>query len=208
MAKLQNIKAVRELVDGTHKIQNRTVVGWEGDKEYKIREVGEVWEEKDATGKTVCWWTQMDGWRRRSNVDPQIQSALQEAKDYVNSFPNCQKEVCTCTNPNRIDIKFRQKTGMCEDCVMSMETKLKIAGKFNEYAINKMKANAESFFNSADVEVRQFKESFDKSLSYLENSLGAVETWEVPNPEAIKKQIDIQYNEYKKRIMDKLNENL
>ena len=35
MAKLQNIKAVRELVDGTHKIQNRTVVGWEGDKEYK-----------------------------------------------------------------------------------------------------------------------------------------------------------------------------
>jgi hypothetical protein len=89
-----------------------------------------------------------------------------------------------------------------------METKLKIAGKFNEYAINKMKANAESFFNSADVEVRQFKESFDKSLSYLENSLGAVETWEVPNPEAIKKQIDIQYNEYKKRIMDKLNENL
>ena len=88
---------------------------------------------------------------------------------------------------------------------MSLETKLKIEGKFNQYATEKMKANAESFFADADQEVEALKKSFDDPISFLQNSHGLVENWEVKNPEFFKEQIDNQYNEYKQNVMDKLN---
>jgi hypothetical protein len=56
MAKLQNIKAIKQMLDGTHRMQSRTTIGYEGDKNTSTKEVGETWV--DANGKE---WIQKDG---------------------------------------------------------------------------------------------------------------------------------------------------
>jgi hypothetical protein len=58
MAKLQNIKAIKQMLDGTHRMQSKTTVGYEGDKNTSTKEVGETWI--DANGKE---WIQKDGFK-------------------------------------------------------------------------------------------------------------------------------------------------
>lgn len=204
MSKLQNIKAIREMVDGTHKMQTRTTIGYDKPSDNKVREVGEVWEEKNALGETVCWWEQMKGWKRKIHNRPDVNKALTDAQDYLRSFPNCQKEKCTCVAPTSLDLKFKKRTGMCEDCVMSLETQLKIQGKFDEYAKGKMRNNAEAFFADADKEVEKLKDDLTKPITFLEDKFGNVETWKSENSKALTDQIDNQYNTLKEKVREKL----
>lgn len=69
MSKLQNIKAVRQLLAGEHKMQTRTIVGYEKAKDSNIRNVGEIWEEVLPNG-AVVEWEQKKGYRvkRRKNL--------------------------------------------------------------------------------------------------------------------------------------------
>ena len=55
----------------------------------------------------------------------------QELHQYLNEFPNCPKETCTCGMPKRLDEKMRKIHGMCFDCVVSMEHKIRIEGKWD-----------------------------------------------------------------------------
>ena len=157
MAKLKNIKALNEMLQGTHKTQTRKTFGFSStqitEERNRKREVGEIWSEP-INEDQVIWWEQKDGYRVKHHYHPSVVSEMEKIKEYLSSFPNCPKEICTCSDPKRIDLKFRRLMGMCEDCVISMETRLKIKGEFNEYAINKMKQNADSFFRQADQEDR------------------------------------------------------
>lgn len=206
--KLQNIKAVQQLVDGNHKMQTRTTIGFHDiasqQEKNKVREVGEIWEEIDATGKTVCWWEQKSWGRCRSTLHPDTAKEMREMRKMVESFSACPKETCTCIKPSRIDELFRKKTGMCEDCIISMETKLKIQGKFNDYAKGKMRNNAEEFFTDADKEVDKLKDDLTKPITFLEDKFGNVETWKSTNSNALIEQIDNQYNTLKEKVREKL----
>ena len=161
--KLKNIKAVNEMLLGTHRTQTRTTVGFSdtgtSTEKNKKREVGETWEEKNASGN-IEYVTQKEGYRVRSNVSPEMSAYYEKIREELKSFPNCQKEGgCTCKSPSVLDEKFRKIVGMCHDCLVTYETKLKMRGQFNEYALDKMKQDAVSFFKRADVEVGLFKES-------------------------------------------------
>jgi len=207
MSKLKNIKALGEMLQGTHKRQTNKTFGFsdsqfQSDKN-KIREVGEVWEEVDSTGENICWWEQKNGYRIKHYYHPDVASELKKIHEYLNSFPNCQKEVCTCLNPSRLDLKFRKLMGMCEDCLISMETKLKIQGKFNEYAVKKMRANAEAFFKQADTEVEILKEEMMKIKIAGDEHGDPVETWSFQDPESFKKYIDEQYKSFKEKTFAK-----
>ncbi len=207
MSKLKNIKAIGQMLDGTHRTQNRKTFGYSDAEalanKNKRREIGEIWTETDIHGNTI-WWEQKNGYRAKYNTDPSVSNLLSDVRSYLKQFPNCQKEICTWKSLTRLDEIFRSKNGMCEDCTMSYETKLKISGKFNEYALNKMKANAEAFFKQADQEVLELKESLKNPITYVEDAEGGVETWSSSNVEAIINQIDNQYNNYKVSVMSKL----
>ena len=197
-SKLKNVKALRQMLDGNHRLQTRKTIGFSDSEatvnRSKVREVGEIWEEKDFHGNTV-WWEQHDGWRLKSSHHPDLQKTFQDIREYQRSFPNCSKEKCTCVNPSRIDEKFRRMMGLCEDCVISMETSLKIQGKFNEYAFDKMKANAESFFKQADVEVEVLKREI-QNIHFAGDETdqnNVVEKWSFQDTEAYLKNIDEKY---------------
>lgn len=204
MSKLKNIKALGEMLQGTHRLQTRKTFGFSDAKDTsKIREVGEIWEETDINGNKI-WWEQKQGYRVKYGVHPDIAQTLKEAHEYLQTFPNCQKETCTCKQPTRIDEKFRRMVGMCEDCLISFETNLKIKGQFNEYALEKMKNNAKSFFEQADKEFEVLKREVENiNFAGDENDIDPIEKWSFQDPEAYKRFLDEKYNEFKTKTLEK-----
>ena len=107
--KLKNVKAVKEMIAGTHKSQTKTNVSFGETKEVIKREVGDQWTDDDGN-----IWEQRKGYKVKLGK-------LSEVKRRTNTFPNCKKDICTCTNPKRNDIKMKTIHGMCFDCVIEME---------------------------------------------------------------------------------------
>ena len=64
--KLQNIKAVQQMIAGEHKFQSKKITGFIDAKDEAIKNkrhvIGEVWEEQDATGNKFVI-EQKDGYR-------------------------------------------------------------------------------------------------------------------------------------------------
>lgn len=205
-SKLQNIKALNQMLEGNHRLQTKKSIGFSDShstsEKNKKREVGETWEEAGLNGN-VIYWTQHQGFRTKSNVSPEMSAHYDEIRSYLKTFPNCQKEGgCTCKVPSSLDQKFRRIVGMCHDCLVSFETKLKIQGKFNQYAMEKMKANAESFFKQADKEVEIIKESM-KEVSFVNSEHGDVEKWEGLDSEKLIEKIDSDYATFKEKTLEK-----
>ena len=138
--KLQNVKAIQQMLDGTHKFQTKKTVGFSDakSKQYEHREIGDTWEETDAHGNTYIV-EQRDGFRIRKTKNSDL---FQSVRDELQSFPNCRKETCTCIGTHHLDQKMRKIHGMCFDCVIEMEHELKKAGQYEEYEQNKIRENA------------------------------------------------------------------
>jgi len=204
-SKLKNIKALKQMLEGNHRLQTKKTIGFsdthsESEKNKK-REVGETWEEKDASGN-IIYWTQQRGYRTKSNVSPEMSKFYEQIREEQYKFPNCQKEECTCKVPSNLDQKFRRIVGMCHDCLVSYETRLKIQGKFNEYALEKMKANAEAFFVQADKEFEVIKEAM-KDVSFVNSEHGDVEKWDNSNSEELIERVSDQYQKFKEKTLSK-----
>ncbi len=201
MSKLKNIKAVRELLDGRHKTQTRKSFGFSDTaataEKNKKREIGEKWTEIDSNNNEFEW-EQKDGYRVK--VAKNLNEAVSDVREYLFRFPKCPNEVCTCTNPTNLDKKFKKLTGMCEDCIITIETRMKMQGKFDSYAKNKMKLNAESFFKEADVEIQVVKSAFS-DLNFVANADGLIEKWEMEGN--IPDKIQEEYNNFKQKVMEK-----
>lgn len=208
MSKLQNIKAIQQMIEGTHKFQTKKTFSFrshndEVQKEKrKEREVGEIWEEKDYEGKTVCWWEQYQGYRRRHGVHPDVSKIFDEIRQRKVTFVNCPKEECTCKKPSRLDERFKKMMGLCHDCVVAMETNLKIHGKFDQYALQKMQENAKAFFREKDAELEQIKKELTNPISYVAGADGIEEKWEVENSTGLIQTIEENYNKYKQSVLE------
>jgi hypothetical protein len=83
-----------------------------------------------------------------------------------------------------------------------METRLKIQGKFDEYALDKMKANAESFFVQADKEFEVIKEAM-KDVSFVNSEHGDVEKWDNSNSDELIERVSDQYQKFKEKTLAK-----
>jgi len=158
--KLQNIKAVKQLLAGEHRTQTRKSFYF-GDAEKvgekaKPRKVGDRWTED--LGDKVIYWEQMQGYRRRSTTSWDKKEMFDKLRAELNSFTNCPKETCTCKVPNPIDLKFRSKMGMCFECVTKMELEMQINGEFDMYAKKKMFENVKSYKREMEVEMEKEKD--------------------------------------------------
>lgn len=199
-SKLKNIEAINKMLRGEHRTQTRTSVGYENiDKkreDAKIRKVGEKWQETDIHGN-VFLWEQMEGYRVRSRPNSEF---FQEVRTELNSFKNCPKETCTCTNPTHIDKKFRRIHGMCLECVTAEETRMQISGKFDDYAKQKMYENVKAFFRERDKELAAMKAEVEKEIHFV-TSDGEGEKWQFDNKEAALNRIESEYLKYKEQVL-------
>ena len=195
-SKLRNVDAVKQMLAGTHKFQNKTSVALSELKGVdERREVGETWTDADGNE-----WEQKAGYRIRKGK-------LDELRSELKSFPNCRKETCTCIDPGQADEKMRKLHGMCLDCTVDMEHNLRLEGKFEEYAINKMKLNAFSWLRDAEKEVEALKIAVTIAPEFVTVD-GQVNKWDIQyDPEKMKESIDLQLQQYKEEIYKRLGTN-
>lgn len=189
--KLKNVKAVREMIAGTHKTQTKTNVSFGEKKTFVKREVGERWTDDDGT-----LWEQKKGYKVKLGK-------LSELRQDLNKFPNCKKEICTCTNPKRNDIKMKTIHGMCFDCVIEMEHKLKIEGKYEEYEREKIFANMKSWLKGAEVEKEALKTALKAKFV---NEDGSIEEWNEMSWDEVEKKIDNEFRLFKENYLKKWEE--
>lgn len=185
---------VKQLLKGEHVSQTSVQVGYNGEVEEKItRKVGDTWTDSDGNE-----WEQKEGYSIKLGKEWQ-----QELHTYLNSFPNCPKETCTCTLPKRMDDKMKKLHGMCFDCVIDMEHKIRLEGKWDEYERNKMKENALAWLEEAERD----KNLIAEELSKLEfaNSFGDSEKWDTGvTKEEILQKIEDEFQKFREDFIKKL----
>ena len=204
--KLQNVKAVQQMLDGTHKFQTKKTVGFSDakskGKQSEHREVGDVWEETDTHGN-VYVIEQRDGFRIRKTKNFDV---FQSIRDELQAFPNCRKDTCTCIGTHSLDQKMRKIHGMCFDCVIEMEHELKKSGQYKEYEQNKIHENALAWLRDAERDVELLKQAYTQAQEFVSNSDGYVETWSAKmTPEEFENTIQKQFNEFKKKFLENIN---
>jgi len=202
--KLQNVKAVQQMLDGTHKFQTKKTVGFSDaqSKKSEHREIGDVWEETDSNGN-VHVIEQREGFRIRKTKNSEI---FQSIRDELQSFPNCRKDTCTCIGTHQLDQKMRKIHGMCFDCVIEMEHELKKSGKYDEYEQNKIRENAMAWLRDAEQDVDLLKQAYTQVQQFVSNSDGQVEHWSAKmTAEEFENTIQKQFEEFKTKFLEKLN---
>lgn len=197
--KIESIEDVKKLLHGQHDSQNKIQVGYtENNKEdNQSRKIGDKWFDEDGNE-----WEQRNGYKIKLGKEWQ-----QELHEYLNSFPNCQKENCTCGFPKRLDEKMRRIHGMCFDCVIEMEHKIRLEGKWDEYEKTKLKNNALSWLKEAERD----KDLIASELSRMEftNDFGDTEKWKTPlNKQELLEKIEKEFEEFRKNFIKKLEEDL
>ena len=200
--KLQNIKAVKQMLEGTHKFQTKKTHGFTDAKQKaeqnQKREVGDIWEEK--IGNTIYTIEQKEGFR----VKRPKNAVAQEVRKYLNSYPNCRKECCK-TSYNHLDKKMRTIHGMCYDCVIEMEHELRKKGKYKEYEQEKIRNNKLAWLKKAEEDVKALKEAYTKSQQYVTNSDGLMETWAAQmTPEEFEEKVQKEFDEFKLKFLENM----
>jgi hypothetical protein len=194
MVKIDSIEDVKKLLNNQHQSQNQIQVGYGGETNDKpIRKVGDKWTDSDGNE-----WEQKEGYSMKLGKEWQ-----KELHHYLNSFSKCPKETCTCTMPKRMDEKMRMIHGMCFDCVIDMEHKIRLEGKWDEYEREKMKENALSWLAEAEKD----KNLIAEELSKVEfaNSFGDSEKWSSGiTKEQILQKIEEEFQKFRQDFIQKL----
>ena len=204
--KLQNVKAVQQMLDGSHKFQTKKTTGFSDAKlvaqKNERHEIGDIWEETDSTGN-IFVIEQKDGFRIRKTKNSEI---FQELRDDLKSFPNCRKEICTCPGTHRLDKKMQVIHKMCFDCVIDMEHEMTKAGTYEEYSKNKIRENALAWLASAERDVNMLKQTYTQAAEFVTNSDGALETWGAKmTPSEFEETVQTQFNKFKENFLKNLD---
>ena len=200
--KLQNVKAVRQLLEGTHKTQTRKStyfgnVETNSEKEEVLErfENGDpkVWIETKPNGTRINV-TQHDGFKSRE-PENSIMESVRELLKVPDECPSCGTEMRN--HEQRLNFKFWFKRQKCFGCVLSEERKIKSQGEeaWKKYQNKIMKTNAESWFKDCDKEVEILKTQMKETV--WENADG--ERGEIDISEMVKK-IDKDYKKLKADI--------
>ena len=205
--KLQNVKAVTEMLQGTHKFQTKKTVGFSDSaataKNNEKHAVGDIWEETDPGSKITYVLEQFEGFRTKK---PKNSDALQSVRTELRTFPNCRKETCTCAGSHHLDKKMKKVHGMCFDCTIEMEHELKVAGKFEEYEQQKIRENAMAWLASAERDVEMLKEAYTTAAKFVTNSEGETESWGAKmTPEEFEETVQAQFNIFKENFLKQLD---
>ena len=184
--KLQNVKAIKQMLDGTHRTQTRKSFHfWDSlnDDKNNHHQSGDVWYEYDSNGEIIKTWFQLSKYRVLAQGKWDSYEEYINHKDDVvemlNPFSNCipDNKDCTQDTPSKLDRKLAVKTGMCDSCLAKYELKRQISGDFDDYAMDKMRNNLKSWIRDQRIELDNWKESLRGGISYLNNGDADEESW-------------------------------
>jgi ribosomal protein L37AE/L43A len=194
MTKLQNIKAIRQMLDGTHRTQTKNTVAFSDKaKDLTKREVGEVW-----TDESGVEWEQRAGFKIKKGKLDEIRSLIAASR----TPSHCPK--CNQAMTKRLDAKFWKLEGHCFDCQVELEHNLRIEGKYEEYERQRILKNAEAWLKDAEQEAKELAEVFRNPLTFA-NSDGTIEKWSGGmTGEELAEKIEKEFELFKENFINKL----
>lgn len=196
MAKLQNIKAIRQMLDGTHKSQTRTSVSFQNVKEKAEHNVGDVWEDEKG-----IMWEQREGFKIQKGKMDELREMINAKYKVPTHCPKCGKEMST-----KLDKKFWNLEKHCFDCQVAFEHKLRVEGKYEEYEKERMYKNAIAWLNDAEQETLVLAEAFRSEAGFVSTD-GNVEKWGSGiSGKEIADKILSEFNLLKENILKQFNE--
>ena len=193
MSKLNNVKAINEMIRGEHRTQTRKSKGYE--KKSLERKIGDSWT--DNKGQT---WVQKNGYKikvgRLNNIRKAMDTSL---------CPKCNKKATNW------DKQFIVKEGKCHDCIVKEETLMVCEGYvknkpiYEQWERKKIRKNVESFLKDAAKDVEMLKARFTKT-EFI-NSDGTIDKWNLPQSvDAIETTIDKQFDKFKNKLLEQLEQ--
>ena len=181
--KRKDVERMRNLIKGDTGKSAELQVGYTAKKEdYKE---GDVWEEN---GKQ---WTIKDGIKQTATKLDRVK------KEAIMPLfcPNCGSLM-----KNRLDTKMYKVHKTCFDCVIEMESKLKIEGKYDEYQRNMISKNAESYVDDLESFLM---EAINESNTQYVSERGEIERWKGGID---KKQFTLEVKKNLKTFRDKIDD--
>jgi hypothetical protein len=204
--KLQNIKAIKQMLAGQHRTQTKKIHGFSDaaavSEKNKKRNVGDIWEEVDPITGQVRVFEQCEGFRIQKS---KVTDTMSELRAELRTFKKCPKETCTCISLNHLDQKMKRIHEMCYDCVIDMEHQLRKSGTYREYEINRMKNNAEFWLQTTDSEMAMLKKFYTQESTTVINADGITE--KIPammSEEEWKVRVEIPYEQFKEQLKNQI----
>ena len=195
--KLQNVKANKELLAGTHSTQTRKSFGYTGEGTTSKRAVGDIWIEKDSAGVEYKI-EQKNGFRTKTPLN----SILKQVRDIMSvpkECPCCKKKMRDDEKALNFKMYFKRKK--CFECVLKEETAIRLQGQeaWEEYSRKIMLANAEAWLADTDKEVEILRNSL--KVQFTQNADGGLEEWD---QSSFFGKFDNDYQELRKTIIPNL----
>lgn len=212
-SKLQNIKAIQNMLSGTHKSQTRHI-HYYGKMSNDILEENII--ERDDQGNPKVWIeatpnssirmrvTQHDGWKSRETEAGYLVRKTIKDLEMPAECPTCNKNMHG--TEKRLNKKFWNQQKQCFDCVVKLETRLRNDPEaWDKYQREKMYKNAKSFFIDADADVVELEKMLTEKMTNVQNADGDLEQFEAAmSKTTFKDTILKQYKQYKKQILSEL----
>ena len=184
--KRKDVERMRNLIGGKAGESSELQVGFT--TKIKDHKEGDIWEEG---GKK---WTIKDGIK-------QTATKLDEAKKEAILPLFCPS--CKSLMKKRNDTKMYNIHKMCFDCVIDMEGKLKIEGKYDEYERNAVANNAEAYAHHLES---YLMDALNTSNTQYVSEKGEVERWKGGiDKEKLTKEIKESLVEFKEGIEEYRN---
>jgi len=155
----RDIKRMRNIITGNTVNNTRIQTGYIKDSKKYVE--GDKWEE---SGKT---WTISNGIKQTITKHDALKSILH--------FPL----ICPCCKQAMKDIPLNKKMfhihGTCFNCVVEMETKLKISGEYEAYEKKMLNNNKNSSIDEAE---QMFDNHFNSNVDSFITEDGDIEKWD------------------------------
>jgi len=181
--KRKDVERMRNLIKGKSGESSELQVGYT--KSQEQHKEGDIWEEK---GKK---WIIKDGIK-------QTYTKLDEVKKAAILPLFCPS--CGGIMKKRNDTKMYNIHKMCFDCVIKMEHKLKIEGKYEQYERDMLANNAEDYINDLES---YLLEALNSSNDQFVSEKGEVERWKGGlDKEKVTEELKEFFNEHKKDIKE------
>lgn len=182
-----NLDIVKSYVSGERAFIQ---VGYDSNTELLNRKEGEEWE--DSRGNK---------WKKENGVKKRVSKLAQIKIEQKCSICNANIKF-----GNYLDQRVYARCGKCYDCSIVFDSRLKLLGKFNEYA-------KYSVFSSRFSQLKDFKTKMLESIEYLENyddklkyfnEDGTYETWTDDTDKRLKVLEDLKKDilEVEKQILE------
>ncbi len=166
-----NIEIVKDYLAGVRPVIQ---VGYTG-KKYVKRAVGETWT--DEKGQE---WEQVESGPRKVN---RVANIVREAIGVQKC--RCGQDIKWGSKRDRL---FYNKTGLCEECLIDYETKLRVLGIYPDYETYKMASNELGATKDMKEKIKECIDYFSSDstdVTMLCNSEGFTERWKTTNKDEI-----------------------